>query len=89
MCDSEQRRSILGGRVDIAGIYNRRMATKSKAKPKGPWTAEEIARNERVAEARIERDKEMPIEERLEETLRLSRFISELRQGVPDDVRAR
>jgi hypothetical protein len=27
-------------------------------------------------------------EERLEETLRLSRLISELRQGLPDDVRA-
>jgi hypothetical protein len=89
MRGSEQRRSIVEGRVDIAGIYNLCMAAKSKAKPKGPWTAEEIARNERVAEARIERDKEKPIEERLEETLRLSRFVSELRQGAPDDVRAR
>jgi len=64
------------------------MATaKSKAKPKGPWTAEEIARNERVAQVRALRDREKTREERLEETLRLSRFISELRQGLPGDVR--
>jgi hypothetical protein len=89
MRPSERRRRITAGRVDITGIYNRRMAAKPKGKPKGPWTAEEIARNERVAEVRIEHDKQKPIEERLEETLRLSRFMSELRHGVPDDVRAR
>ncbi len=57
-------------------------------KLRGPWTAEEVARNERAAEARIEQDKKKSMEQRLEETLRLSRFISELSQGVPDDVRA-
>jgi hypothetical protein len=65
------------------------MATKPKGRPKGPWTPEEIARNERVNKIRIEQDREKTPAERLEETLRLSRFISELRQGVPDDVRAR
>jgi hypothetical protein len=65
------------------------MATKPKGRPKGSWTPEEIARNERVNKIRIEQDREKTPAERLEETLRLSRFISELRQGVPDDVRAR
>jgi hypothetical protein len=65
------------------------MATAPKSKPKGPWTPEEIARNERVNQARLARDREKTPEERLEETVRLSRFISELRQGAPDDVRAR
>lgn len=62
---------------------------KSKARPKGPWTPEEIARNERVTQIRNARDREKTPEERLEETVRLSRFISELRQGVPDSVQAR
>ena len=53
------------------------------------WTNEEREREERVREIRARRDREMTPEERLQETLRLSRFMSELRQGVPDDVRAR
>jgi len=65
------------------------MASTPKAKPKGPWTPEEIARDQRVNKARALRDGAKTPEERLEETVRLSRFISELRDGVPDDVRAR
>jgi hypothetical protein len=65
------------------------MAAKPKAKPRGPWTPEEIARNERANQVRHARDQRKTPEERLEETLRLSRFISELRQGVPDNVRVR
>jgi hypothetical protein len=65
------------------------MAAKPKAKPKGPWTPEEIARNERVAQIRAAQDRAQTPAERLEEVLRLSRFISELRQGMPSDVRAR
>jgi hypothetical protein len=65
------------------------MAAKPKAKPRGPWTPEEIARNERANQVRRARDQRKTPEERLEETLRLSRFIGELRQGVPGDVRAR
>lgn len=63
------------------------MAGKRKAKPRGPWTAEEIARNERAEQARAVRDREKTPQQCLEETLRLSRFVSELRQGLPDDVR--
>jgi hypothetical protein len=62
--------------------YNPGMAAKRKTKPTGPWTAEEIDRNERAKEARAQRDHEKTPEERLEETLRMSRFLSELRQGV-------
>jgi hypothetical protein len=53
------------------------------------WTREEREREERVREIRARRNREKTPEERLEETVRLSRFMSELRQGVPDDVRAR
>jgi len=63
------------------------MPGKRKAKPRGPRTAEEIARNERVEEIRALRDREKTPQVCLEETLRLSRFVSELRQGLPDDVR--
>ncbi len=63
------------------------MAAKPKAKPRGPWTAEEIARNERAERARALRDHEKTPQQCLEETLRLSRFVSELQQGLPDDVR--
>jgi hypothetical protein len=65
------------------------MATKPNAHPKGPWTPEEISRNERANRERAARDQEKTPQERLEETMRLSRFMSELRQGLPGDVRAR
>ncbi len=65
------------------------MAATPKTKPRGAWTPEEIARNERVNREREARDERKTPEERLEETLRLSRFISELRDGAPDDVRTR
>jgi hypothetical protein len=60
-----------------------------RPRPKGPWTPEEIERNERVERVRRARDLEKSPEQRLEETVRLSRFISELRQGAPSDVRTR
>lgn len=65
------------------------MAGTAKAKLRGPWTPEEIARDERANQVRRARDQSKSPEERLEETLRLSRFVGELRQGLPDDVRAR
>jgi hypothetical protein len=52
------------------------------------WTREEREREERARAIRARRSREQTPEERLEETLRLSRFISELRQGLPDDVPA-
>jgi hypothetical protein len=72
------------------GIYNgHHMEAKPKARPQGPWTAEEIAREERAGRARTLHDQKKPPEVRLQETLRLSRFMSELRQGLADDVRTR
>jgi hypothetical protein len=65
------------------------MATDPKPRPRGHWTHEEIAREERANHARAALDRQKTPEERLEETLRLSRFISELRDGAPSDVRAR
>lgn len=53
------------------------------------WTREEREREERARGIRARRNRERTPEERLEETLRLSRFMSELRRGVPGDVRAR
>jgi len=82
-------RGLFAGGATLRASTIVAMAEKSEVKPKGPWTPEEIACNERVAAARIEQDREKPLEQRLEETLRLSRFVSELRQGVPLDVRAR
>jgi len=63
------------------------MPAEPKGKPSGPWTAQEIAREERANQVRALRDQEKTPEERLEETVRLSRFISELRQGLPGDAR--
>jgi hypothetical protein len=65
------------------------MATTPKVERLGSWTPDEIVRQETTSRARAERDRGKTLQERLEETLRLSRFVSELRQGVPGDVRTR
>jgi hypothetical protein len=53
------------------------------------WTPEEREREERVREIRARQSREQTPEERLEETLRVSRLISELREGLPTHLRAR
>lgn len=63
----------------VSHLYNPDMA--AKPKPRGPWTAEEVARNEFANRARALHDRGKTPEQRLEETLRLSRFVSELSQG--------
>jgi hypothetical protein len=65
------------------------MATAPKAERRGSWTPEEVARQESTSRARAERDRGKTPQERLEETLRISRFVSELREGVTGDVRTR
>jgi hypothetical protein len=50
------------------------MTAKPKAKPKGAWTAEEIARNERATRAQVTRDRERGIGANLEEAAALARF---------------
>jgi hypothetical protein len=53
------------------------------------WTPHEQAREQRARAIRSSRDREMTREERLEETLRLCRLVSELQQGAAQDVPAR
>jgi hypothetical protein len=52
------------------------------------WTAEEQAREARVRAHRAQADRRKTAERRLEETLRVSRLLSELQQGAARDVRA-
>jgi hypothetical protein len=54
--------------------YNPLMAAKPKAKPRGPWTAEEIAREERANRAQVERDRARGVSANLEEAAALARF---------------
>src|ERR1700757_3635374 len=56
---------------------------------RGRWTAAERAREERAQTARSQEDREKSPEERLEETLSLSRLVAELQQGVTPDVPGR
>jgi hypothetical protein len=65
------------------------MTAKPKRKPQGPWTPEEIVREERAARTRDAHDRKKTREERLEETVRVSRLMSELADGTPSDVRTR
>jgi len=53
------------------------------------WTLKERAREERARTIRAQKDREKTPEDRLEETLRLSRLISELQQGAARDVPGR
>ena len=50
------------------------MAAKPKARPKGPWTAEEVAREERANRAQVERDRARGVSANLEEAAALARF---------------
>lgn len=65
-------------------IYNPAMAPQRKAKPKGPWTPEEIARNERVARIRVERDRARGVSANLEETVALTRFANRVAKAFKD-----
>ena len=71
-------------------IYNPPMAAKPKAKPKGPWTPEEIARNERVAQIRVREDRKRGVSANLEDTVKLTRFANRLAEAFKDarDARA-
>jgi hypothetical protein len=53
------------------------------------WTPGEQAREERARAIRTRQDREKTPEDRLEETLRLSRLMSELQQGAARDVPSR
>jgi hypothetical protein len=50
------------------------MAAQPKARPKGPWTSEEIARHERADRAQVMRDRARGVSANLEEAVALARF---------------
>lgn len=58
----------------LGSIYNPAMAAKPKTRPKGPWTPEEIARNERANKAQVKRDRARGVSTNLEEVVALTRF---------------
>jgi hypothetical protein len=64
------------------------MATTPKSKPKGPWTPEEIARNERVAQARVARDRKHGVSVNLEEGIAQTRFANRFAEAFRDARRA-
>ena len=63
-------------------------AAKPKAKPKGPWTPEEIARNERVAQIRVQQDRARGVSANLEDLVKLTRFANRLAEAFRDARRA-
>ncbi len=64
------------------------MADESEGKPRGPWTTEEIKRNERVAQARVARDRARGVSANLEETVALTRFANRFAEAFSHDPRA-
>lgn len=54
------------------------MAAEPTLRPKGPWTPEEIARNERVAQVRVQRDRARGVSANLEDLVKLTRFANHL-----------
>ncbi len=64
------------------------MAAKPKAKPKGPWTPEEIARNERAEQAQVARDRARGVSANLKEAAALARFANRFAEAFKDARRA-
>ncbi|MGN6373638.1 MAG: hypothetical protein ACTHM1_11740 [Solirubrobacteraceae bacterium] len=57
------------------------MDTPQKPTPKGPWTPEEVARNERARIAQVKRDRARGIAVNLQEAAALARFVNRLANG--------
>lgn len=64
------------------------MASKTRAKPRGPWSPEEIERNARVEKIRVARDRARGVSANLEETVKLTRFANRLAEAFKDARRA-
>ena len=60
------------------------MATSPKPRPKGPWTPEEIARNERAQKAQVELDRARGTAANLEEAAALARFANRFSEAFSD-----
>ncbi len=65
-----------------------RMAATPKAKPRGPWTPEEIERNERARMAQVARDRTRGVGANLEEAAALARFANRFAEAFKDARRA-
>jgi hypothetical protein len=57
-------------------------------KPRGPWTPEEIARNERANRAQVKRDRARGASVNLEEAAALARFANRFAEAFRDARRA-
>jgi hypothetical protein len=64
------------------------MEAQSKARPRGQWTPEEAARNERVARIRVERDRARGVTANLEDAVKLTRFANRFDDAFRDATRA-
>jgi hypothetical protein len=64
------------------------MSGEQKSKPRGPWTPEEIARNERVEQIRVQRDHARGVSANLEDTVKLTRFANRFSEAFKDARRA-
>ena len=73
-------------RISPAGGYH---PLRMRRLDRSHWTPEERAREQQTQAIRARDDRAKTPEERLEETLRLSRLIAELQQGASRDVSGR
>ncbi len=72
----------------MAGIYNLDVAAKAKARPRGPWTPAEIARNKRADQAQVAHDRARGVSANLEEAVALSRFANRFSEAFRHARRA-
>jgi hypothetical protein len=66
----------------------RGMAATPKAKPRGPWTPEEVARNERARMAQVTHDRARGVGPNIEEAAALARFVNRFTAAFRDARRA-
>jgi hypothetical protein len=64
------------------------MASTPAGKPKGPWTIQEIAREERATHMRVMRDRERGVTVNLEEASAFARAANTFAQAFVHDRRA-
>ncbi len=64
------------------------MAATPKAKPRGSWTPEEVARNERARMVRVARDRARGVGPNLEDAAALARFANSIAKASWDVRRA-
>ncbi len=65
-----------------------KLKAKSKSRPKGAWTSEEIARNEGAKKAQVKRDRARGVSANLEETVALTRFANRFSEAFRHARRA-